>query len=354
MRGGEYLLASKTLDQVNSTLVKHIVGNHPNALRKGYPGGYLYVGDVSFRIHAGGTKGADEGLKGRELQGAFLDELTNLQKDYYDQTLSRCSEGAPGKIVCCTNPDGPTHWVKEIIDSAADDPDIEEYSMTIDSNPSLTEKFKEGLRKRYTGVWYDRFYLGKWASAEGLVWPTAHDCVGHAPKGEPRAVWLACDYGNEDPTVALRIEEYEDGVRYAVGEWRWAHEMGGHMTDEEKADAILAHLGHGPITSIAVDPSALAFRMALERRTPVPVIAAPNAVLDGLQQVSAAFELGRMIIDKDKCPALYGELLSYAWDPRALEGGRTAPLHANSHGPDALRYHWASTMLAAWYGDGDW
>ena len=353
MRGGEYLLASKTLDQVNSTLVKHIVGNHPNALRKGYPGGYLYVGDVSFRIHAGGTKGADEGLKGRELQGAFLDELTNLQKDYYDQTLSRCSEGAPGKIVCCTNPDGPTHWVKEIIDSAADDPDIEEYSMTIDSNPSLTEKFKEGLRKRYTGVWLERYYFGRWAAAEGAIYPMISQCVAKPPDGPPRAVWLAGDWGDSDPTHFVRIEEHSDRVRYITREWRWGNEAG-YIDDGEKARLILDQLGAGPITGIHVDPSAISIIEELRRRTPAPVKGAVNDVMTGLQQTRAMFDLGRLKIDGDACPETYNELAMYRWRESTMAGANTQPDHEFSHSADAVRYHCASTLREDWFFSEEW
>ena len=353
MRGGTYILGAPTLDQANDVLVKHIVGNHPDALRKSPPGGELHVGDVVFQIRAGKTKGSHSKIKGKTLQGAFLDEITDIDHEFYNQILGRCSQGVPGKVVATCNPDGAEHWVKkDLVDKAETDPDIEEYGFTIDDNPTLSEKFKDGLKKRYTGVWLRRYYYGEWVSAEGAIYPTVGQCVAPTPKGTPRAVWLAGDWGDADPTHFVRVEEHEDGVRYISQEWRWDNDAG-HLDEAEKAQGILSKLGHGTLTAIHVDPSAIGLLTALDRATPVPVSGAENAVVTGIQQTRAMFELGRLKIDKDKCPETYRELLQYRWTESTMKGANTTPDHDGSHAPDAVRYHVASTLRADWYAE-DW
>ena len=67
------------------------------------------------------------------------------------------------------NPASPNHWLKEFLES---DADIYSQSYVIDDNPYLPEDFVENLKREYAGtVYYDRYILGLWALAEGLVYP---------------------------------------------------------------------------------------------------------------------------------------------------------------------------------------
>lgn len=356
VNGGTYLLAAPTLAQVENTLVRQILDNHPLALRRGRPGGELFVGGpaeqggTTFLCRSGSDSAAEGHIRGLTLQGAFLDEVTLLDEGYYQQVSARCSEGRGGKIVCCTNPDAPSHWLKEKVIDRADGARIEAYQFSIDDNPSLSPEFKARQRRTLTGIWLQRGYYGEWVAAAGAVYPTLADCTGRPVDGaEPVAVWLAGDWGNTDPTHFVRIEEHEDGVRYVVREWRWSHDDGGHLTDAEKAKALLRHLGGGAITAIHVDPSALAMIAELRRRTSVPVQGAENAVLDGIQQTSSMLELGRLRIDESACPETYAEMARYAWNTKAIARGATVPEHEHSHAPDAIRYHVASSLRADYW-----
>lgn len=354
IRGGVYIIAAPTLDQANSTIVRHIQDNHPDAARKGAPGGTLELGGVEFQIRAGRTKGSHEKIKGKSLSGAFLDEITEIDPEFYRQAIGRCSLGVPGKLVATCNPDAPSHWVKtDIIDKADTDADTEHYAFTIDDNPALSEKFKAGLRKRYTGVWLDRYYYGKWVAAEGGVYPIVGQCAGKPPEGsEPYAVYIGADFGNRDPTHAVRIEAHERGVFYATREWRRSMDDGGHLTDEQKAKGILGELARGPVNGIWVDPSALGFIESLRRFTAIPVHGAPNSVTEGIQQVNALLELGRLKIDPEKCPETWREMNGYRWGANTI--GETRPDHENSHSADAIRYFAAGVLRQEWWNSDGW
>ena len=354
LRGGTYLLAAPSVKQIRQVLVAQILLNHPSATLRQSGAGWMQVGrNTIFLAHPAGDESAEGRIRGIGLEGAFIDEATLVPESFWQQVISRCSEGqTPGKVVACTNPDAPTHWLKEKFIDFANGDAIESHPFSIDDNPALSERFKERQRRTLTGVWLARGYYGEWVSAAGAIYPTAPSSAGEPPAHQqPRAVWLCGDYGNTDPTHFLRVEEYEDGVRYVTREWRWAHADGGHLTDAEKADAILTRLGQGELTAIHVDPSALAMIEELRRRTYAPVLGGVNDLLPGIQQTASMFELGLLKVSPHGCPSLWGELSRYSWDPRAMARGHTRPLHDSSHGPDALRYHVASTLRETGYDD---
>ena len=108
------------------------------------------------------------------LAGSYVDELTQIPFDFYKMLLSRLSV-KNAKLYATTNPDTPTHWVKEhIIDNEEIDKAI--WDFTLDDNVILKEQNEEyfnQLKKEYMsmgGVFYERFILGRWVLAEGLIY----------------------------------------------------------------------------------------------------------------------------------------------------------------------------------------
>ena len=119
--------------------------------------------------------GADKASQVARLQGmgiayCYGDEVTTWAEPVFQMLKSRLDK--PGSCFDGTcNPDSPYHWLKtEFLDK----PDIDIYAMTfqLDDNPFLTRDFVDNLKREYAGtVYYNRFVLGKWALAEGLVHP---------------------------------------------------------------------------------------------------------------------------------------------------------------------------------------
>lgn len=115
--------------------------------------------------------GADKVTQVARIQGATIeycygDEITTWSREVFEMLKSRlrcensCFDGT-------CNPADPEHWFKKFIDS---DADVYLQSYTIFDNDFLPKGFVDELQKEYAGtVYYDRFILGKWARAEGLV-----------------------------------------------------------------------------------------------------------------------------------------------------------------------------------------
>lgn len=117
---------------------------------------------------------AEAKIRGMTLGGAYVDELTQVPEDFYKMLLSRLSI-KNAKLYATTNPDTPNHWVKvQIIDNEEIDKKI--WNFTLDDNVILkneNEEYFEQLKKEYQsmgGVFYERFILGRWVLAEGLIY----------------------------------------------------------------------------------------------------------------------------------------------------------------------------------------
>lgn len=108
-------------------------------------------------------------IRGMTLQGCYIDELTQIPQDFYLMALSRLSERG-AVFLATTNPDHPKHYVKtEIIDNELLDKQVVKF--LIDDNIFLDETYKENLKKEYSGVFYQRFILGEFVRAEGIIFP---------------------------------------------------------------------------------------------------------------------------------------------------------------------------------------
>ena len=111
---------------------------------------------------------AEDKIRGLTLQGAYCDEVTLYEEAFFKMLLTRLSENG-AKFIGTTNPDNPSHWLKK---NYIDNKKLDMLSMKflLDENTTLSREFIENTKKENTGVFYDRFILGEWVAAEGLIY----------------------------------------------------------------------------------------------------------------------------------------------------------------------------------------
>ena len=106
-------------------------------------------------------------IQGASIKYLYGDEVVKWNKEVFDMIKSRLDQS----YSCADltgNPEQKTHWFKEFIES---DADIYLQHYTIDDNDFLSIDFKENLKKEYEGtVLYNRYILGQWCNAEGLIY----------------------------------------------------------------------------------------------------------------------------------------------------------------------------------------
>lgn len=110
-------------------------------------------------------------IRGSDIKYAYMDEATECNEEVFMLILSRLDREC--SVMDATyNPKEPKHFLKQYIDrSIKQGLDLWVQQYTIWDNPTLSEAFVNGLCKQYEGtVFYDRYILGRWANAEGVIY----------------------------------------------------------------------------------------------------------------------------------------------------------------------------------------
>jgi PBSX family phage terminase large subunit len=152
-------------------------------------------------------------LRGASFKYCYGDEVADWSKDVFDLLKSRldkpysCFDGT-------FNPQGPNHWLKKFLDS---DADIYCQSYSIDDNPFLDPVFVANLKREYTGtVLYDRYILGLWVAAEGVIYRLFADhperfIVDDLPDQKIRRAVIGVDFGGGTSAHAFTCTGFTTG-----------------------------------------------------------------------------------------------------------------------------------------------
>lgn len=286
-------------------------------------------------------------LRGSEVKFCYCDEIVDINKEVFEMLKSRLS--LPYSIChAAANPSYPTHFVKEFIDSKDKGVDIYCQEYTIYDNPFLPPEYVRALEAEYSGtVYYLRYILGKWARAEGLIFPMYMDAFG-TPDRETTDFAISMDYGTQNPFAALIWEKAGD-VWYATrGYYYSGRDSGKQKTDAEYGEdlkrfaapligrrkAAQGRTGQiQPKIRVIIDPSAASFIALLHQEDWCRVIPADNDVANGLRDTATALQTGLIKINP-KIKDWRKEVEGYVWD----ESQEDRPVKENDHFMDATRY----------------
>ena len=285
--------------------------------------------------------GADKGnssdrLRGSSIKYCYGDEITTWNKDTFEMLKSRLDKDY-SLFEGTTNPREPNHWLKQFLDS---DVDIFAQHYTIDDNPFLSDSVKESMKNEYTGVYYDRYILGLWTLAEGLIYPHFKNAIAEPPEEEPEKICVSIDYGTQNPFAAILWKKYGD-IWYAVREYYYnGRETNNQKTDSEYEEELeewleleISRLINSKIRVI-VDPSAASFIALLRKSSWAKVIPADNDVLNGLRETATAMKTGKIKIS-ESLENWKKEIEGYRWDDKS---GIDKPIKENDHAMDSMRY----------------
>lgn len=280
-------------------------------------------------------------LQGKSIKYCYGDEVAKWSGEVFIMLKSRLDK-AYSKFDGSCNPEGKMHWLKLFLDDELLDIYVQKY--TIFDNPALPKSFVTNICHEYSGtVYYDRFILGEWVNAEGLVYPM-FDETKHVTTQEfdfKPAYYVSCDYGTQNPTVFLLWHKIQDGRWLCEKEYYYSGRKEiKQKTDEEYCDDLIKFLDGIHISGIIVDPSAASFIAALRKRGFV-VIAAKNAVIDGIRFTGGLINRG-LLLFRPCCKNTIQEFSVYSWDPDTEED---TVIKTDDHAMDAMRY-FAYTHLA--------
>lgn len=341
--GCDFIIAGRTI----GSLKRNVVGPMCQIMRSfGWAYSYnrsdnvIEVGSNRYHLFGASTEASQDVLQGMTAAGCYADEVALFPKSFVDQMVGRCSvEGSRLWFNC--NPSYPTHFFKVEWVDRADELNLLHLRFSMDDNPTLPPAIRERYERTYTGVFRDRYILGLWTLAEGLVYPGFKSALEPRWEGKAARWAVSCDYGTQNAFAAL-LWAFDGSAWHVVREYRHSGRDTGHQkTDADYVADMGAFLGALPRdTPFIIDPSAASFIAAM-RRAGFAVRKARNAVEDGIRETAAAMELGLVRI-ADDLPELEKELAGYVWDEKA-SGDR--PVKENDHLCDALRYGVATLRM---------
>lgn len=283
-------------------------------------------------------------LQGKSIKYCYGDEIAKWNPEVFMMLKSRLDKPY-SKFDGSCNPEYPSHWLKQFIDNPEIDSYIQKY--TIFDNPALDPEIVKNLCTEYEGtVYYQRYILGEWTLAEGLVYPMYRDAVENAPDGVAEQYVLSVDYGTQNAFAGLLWGRYGK-VWYLTKEYYYSgRETGVQKTDEEYADDIdrftdgLASPEYK--LRVIVDPSAASFITLLKKRGKYRVTPADNDVRNGIIETARALKNGTVKIPESNKNTIR-EFEGYVWDENS---GEDIPVKINDHAMDSMRY-FVKTMKIA-------
>ncbi len=340
--GGNFAVCGKTITSVRRNLaapllsalrglgfscVEKLSGNYADISVKGRTNRFYFFG------------GRDESsaalIQGITLCGALLDEVALMPRSFVEQAVARCSEDG-SKLWFSCNPSYPYHWFYREWILKSYEKNMLYLHFTMDDNPSLSDEVRERYKRLYSGVFYDRYVLGKWVAAEGLVYPMFSEkkhIAARLPESFERYA-VSCDYGTVNPS-SFGLWGKNGDVWYRIDEYYYSSKREGmSRTDEEHYEGLRKLIGGRTVDGVIVDPSAASFIECIRRHGEFPVIPAKNDVVSGIRRCSDALR-GGSIMFGESCSDILREFSLYRWDESR---GGDVPIKENDHAMDDMRY----------------
>lgn len=225
-------------------------------------------------------------IQGTGLGYAYLDELTTYPENFFQMLKSRLD--APN--ACCDatcNPESPSHFVKQFIDTVGLDVYVEQF--TIYDNPFLPAEFVASLENEYRGtIYFDKWILGKWVKAEGLVFPLfkreqhylkPNEFASRFGRNYITHVIFGVDGATtNDSTTIEPLAIMSNGQAVAIEPYYHNPKINGQLSNEQQIPLILKYLQdlentykfmqNGVIFYMAVDCAAADLCLALKYHLP--------------------------------------------------------------------------------------
>ena len=275
-------------------------------------------------------------IRGAKFKYVYVDEIVDIHSDVFQLLKSRLS--LPYSTCDASgNPSYPSHFIKKFIDSKEQGVDVYCQQWTLYDNPFLDKGYIRALESEYAGtVFYDRYILGKWTQAEGLIYPMFPNALESTSLASYEQYVLSVDYGTKNAFAAL-LWAKKDMCWTAIDEYYYSgRDEGRAKTDADYLQDMLDFIDGrqtSPMLTI-VDPSAASFITALRKSGRFSVRNADNDVMNGIRDVATCMQTGRIKV-LNSLTNWRKEVEGYVWDD---EEETDRPIKINDHLMDSMRY----------------
>lgn len=407
--GMRALIVRKTLVSLTSTgLVtyrEHVAGEAISAGVVSWYGGSrqepaAYRYSNGSRLVVGGMDDSTK-IMSSEYDLGYVQEAIELNPDDWEKITTRLRNGKVSyqQLLADTNPDAPTHWLKQRAQNGGClmlESRHEDNPVLFNEDGTMTKRGEAYMATldRLTGVRYYRLRKGLWVAAEGVIYdefdPAVHivtldQIIPNAAEirervGRPLTVmdipdewprFWSVDFGYVNPFVLQCYAETPDGQLVMYREiYRTRRTIDQHARDIME---VVSHQDPGYVPRagdrassgrVWTEPKPRAIicdhdaegRATLSKELNLPTKAAVKKVKEGIETMQvrlrrrsdgkpgvvflrdAVVSRDQDLVDVKKPASTLEEFPSYIWDIR--DGGKTKdePVKLDDHGMDCARY----------------
>lgn len=231
--GQSFILAGKTMGALKKNVIRPMIqimeawGWPYRYIRSGTDA-RIEVGNNTYYLYGANTEAAQDALQGLTAAGAYLDEAALFPKSFVDQAVARCSVDG-WKVWMNCNPEGPHHFICEEYLKPEEQRKKKVYHLhfTMDDNLSMSQKRKEEYKTAWPhgSVFYKRFVLGLWVSADGLIYQQFADNKEKyivtsdwllEPDHEIMYAVIGVDFGGTKSAHSFTLTGFAKGFRQVV------------------------------------------------------------------------------------------------------------------------------------------
>lgn len=293
------------------------------------------------------------------LGWAALDEATEFSEEDYLMILGRLRlNSVPFRqLVGACNPASTEHFLYKRF---YENPEVGTRVFESNSleNPFLPQDYRDKL-ETYTGIYYDRYVLGKWVGLEGLVYPNFsrnRHVIEPFEIGGDWTKFRTIDFGYSNPFVCQWWAQHPPNIQNCIcpaprhnDEWYMYREIYySERLVQEHADVINSF--PEVITSSIADWDS-GDRAVLDKNN-IATTKANKEVANGIQTVYRMLDNEKLyffedaLVEEDfrlkenrKPTETTGEFGNYKWQDAALnKNAKELPRMKDDHGMDAMRY----------------
>lgn len=308
----QYILAGYSSNSIYTNVISAIESYFGITMKTDRHGHYHLFGVDIVPSYTGSIRGVGS-IRGMTSYGAYINEASLSTHDVFQEILQRCSiEGA--RIICDTNPDIPTHWLKtDYIDNHDPKARIKSFTFTIDDNTFLSKDYVESIKAATPrGMFYDRGILGQWVTGDGIVYQDFNKDKMVIPRDRvPDGLdyYVGVDWGYEHPNPIILLGDDKDGNTYVLEDYTQKHKFINYWV--EIAKNLQTRFGRN---LIFYADSARPDNVNEFQSNGLNCINANKNVLPGIECVARKMREGKFYVVDTASNGLLDEIYQYAWD----------------------------------------
>lgn len=293
--------------------------------------GNLHLFGVTIVLAYTGTIAGLRGIRGSSAYGAYINEASLANESVFNEIRDRCSEG-DGRVICDTNPDIPTHWLKvDYIDNKSDN--IISNHFVLDDNTFLSKRYIENKKATTpSGMLYDRSVLGLWVTGEGVVYEDFDKntmLVDSVP--DNLNYYCGVDWGfakGHENVITVMGDDPDTDITYLTNIFSSTGKFIDYWVD-------IAHKiqdAHGCNINFWAD-SARPEYVSYFQQNNINARNADKSVMDGVEYCAQRIKMGKFKVLRKCAKPFLDDIYQYVWDP--VKG---VPKKEHDNVMDSFRY----------------